>query len=82
VLKRRLASLAAAPTLADMTGIPGHCHQLLADRTQQFAVDLRGAFRLIFRPDHDPLPVLADGGIDRSLVTKIVIMEVANYHDS
>jgi toxin HigB-1 len=80
VLKRRLVSLEAAPTLADMAEVPGSCHQLSADRTQQFAVDLRGAYRLIFEPNHDPVPRLDDGGIDRSLVTKIVITEVVDYH--
>lgn len=79
-LKRRLASLAGAPTLADMEGVPGNCHQLTADRARQFAVDLWGQFRLIFEPDHKPIPEMPDGGIDRTRVTKIVIMEVVDYH--
>lgn len=80
VLKRRLASLDAAPTLADMAGVPGRLHQLQADRVGQFALDLRGATRLIFVPDHDPLPLLSDGGLDRTAVSKILITEVADYH--
>ncbi len=80
VLKRRLVSLEAALTLAEMEGVPGNCHQLSVDRSQQFAVDLRGAYRLIIEPNHDPVPRLATGGIDRSLVTKIVITEVVDYH--
>jgi len=79
-LKRRLASLAGAPTLQDMDGVPGNCHQLRADRAGQFAVDLWGSYRLVFEPDHDPLPELPDGGIDRARVTKIVIKEVVDYH--
>lgn len=80
VLRRRLVSLEAASTLADMAGVPGNCHQLSADRDEQFAVDLRGSYRLIFEPNHDPMPRLDDGGIDRSLVTKIAITEVVDYH--
>ena len=80
VLKRRLAALEAAPTLADMTGVPGNCHQLSADRSGAFALDLRGSYRLVFTPDHDPLPQLPDGGIDRRLVTRISISEVVDYH--
>jgi proteic killer suppression protein len=80
VLKRRIASLEAAPTLADLDGVPGRCHQLTADRAGDFAVDLRGAFRLVFVADHDPLPLLDDGGLDRAKVTKIRIREVADYH--
>jgi toxin HigB-1 len=79
-LKRRLAVLAAAPTLEDMEGVPGRCHQLVGDRAGQFAMDLRGPYRLIFEPDHNPLPRIGDGGIDRARVTKITIREVVNYH--
>lgn len=80
LIKRRLATLRGAPTLQDMEGAPGKCHALSADRSGQFAVGLWGQFRLIFIPDHDPIPQLDAGGIDRSLVTKISITEVADYH--
>ncbi len=80
LIKRRLASLIAAPTLKHMDGVPGRCHLLSADRNGQFAVHLSGAYRLVFEPEHDPVPLLADGGIDTSLVTRIVITEVVDYH--
>jgi proteic killer suppression protein len=80
VLKRRLAVLLAAPTLAHMDGLPGNCHALRADRAGEFAVNLWGPYRLIFAPDHDPLPRLPDGGLNRAEVTKIKIREVADYH--
>lgn len=80
LLQRRLASLLAAPTLKDLDGVPGRCHQLQADRRGQFAMSLWGSYRLVFVPDHDPVPTQADGGIDRSLVTKISIAEVVDYH--
>ncbi len=80
LLKRRLAALLGAPTLADMDGVPGKCHQLRADRRGEFALYLWGSYRLIFQPDHDPLPMLDDGGIDRTKVTQIEIKEVVDYH--
>lgn len=80
VLSRRLVSLRAAPTLADMRGVPGNCHGLSTNRAGEFAMGLRGPFRLIFEPDHDPLPTLDDGGIDTTRVTKIRIKEVDDYH--
>jgi toxin HigB-1 len=80
VLRRRLASLRAAPTLADMRGVPGNCHLLTADRDGEFAVDLRGPYRLIFEPGHDPVPRLDDGSIDIAKVTTIRIKEVQDYH--
>ncbi len=80
VLKRRLASLEAAPTLSDMLGVPGNFHQLSADRAGEFALDLRGSYRVVFVPNHEPVPRLDDGGIDRALVTKIMITEFVDYH--
>lgn len=80
LLKRRLASLGAAPTLQDIDGTPGRCHSLRADRDGEFAICLWGPYRLVFEPDHDPLPRLPDGGIDRARVTRILIKEVIDYH--
>jgi proteic killer suppression protein len=80
LLKRRLAALLAAPTLADMDNVPGNCHPLRADRAGDFAISLWGAYRLIFVPVDDPVPALEDGGIDRAKITHIRIKEVTNYH--
>ena len=80
LLRRRLAALSAAPTLADMDGVSGNCHQLHADRDGDFAVDLWGPYRLIFEPNHDPVPLLDDGGVDKRNVTHITIKEVDDYH--
>lgn len=80
LLQRRLASLDAASSLRDMDGVPGQCHQLRADRSGQFALNLWGSNRLIFVPDHDPIPALEDGGVDLTHVTKVMITEVVDYH--
>lgn len=80
VLKMRLVSLRAAPTLADMQGVFGNCHPLRADRAGEYAIDLRGPYRLIFEAYHDPVPQRDDGGIDITRVTNIRIKEVDNYH--
>lgn len=79
-MKARLASLHAAPALSAMEGVPGRCHQLRGHRSIEFAVDLWGPYRLVFVPDHDPVPTLEDGGIDRDRVTRILITEVVDYH--
>jgi len=80
LMKKRLASLAAAPTLEAMVGVPGRCHQLRGDRRGQFALHLWGQYRLVFVPDHDPIPLVEDGGIDQGRVTRILITEVVDYH--
>ena len=63
-----------------MDEAPGRCHPLTADRAGHFAVHLWGQFRLIFIPNHDPVPLLDGGGIDRAIVTRISITEVGDYH--
>lgn len=80
ILKRRLASLRAAPTLKDMAGVPGHCHRLTEDRRGAYAIALNGPYRLLFEPDHEPLPLLAGGLIDEALVTRVRVLEVVDYH--
>ena len=55
-------------------------HQLSGKRKDQFAVDLVHPHRLVFRPDHNPIPRKLDEGIDLMAVTAIEIIEVIDYH--
>jgi proteic killer suppression protein len=81
LLKRRIASLEAASTLQEMAGVPGRMHGLHGDRRGQFALCLWGSYRLVFAPDHNPIPTLPDGvGIDQAQVTDIRIIEIVDYH--
>ena len=81
VLKRRLGELENAPILEDMRRLPAaNCHELSGDREGQLAVDLDQPRRLVFRPNHDPIPLKPDGGLDWSAVTSVVIQEVVDYH--
>lgn len=59
---------------------PTRRHQLTGDREGDFAVDLVHPMRIIFRPNHDPIPKTEDGGIDIAYVTAIEILEVVDYH--
>lgn len=80
-LGQRLADLHAATTLADMSHLPpARCHLLTGDRKGQFSVDLVHPYRLIFKPDHDPVPLDKQGGIDRRAVTDIIVVEIADTH--
>lgn len=77
----RLYLLIEVETLADVPTInPERCHQLSGDRLGQFAVDLKHPFRLVFEPDHDPVPTKDDGSIDRESIDRIEIIEVTDYH--
>lgn len=78
---RHMAFLRASHCLADIPAErPFRCHQMKADRDEQFAIDLVQPFRLVFVVDHDPIPRDKFGGIDRERVTAIRIMEVVDYH--
>ena len=80
-IMHRLAVLNSAPTLSHVpTSKPDRRHQLTGDRSGQYAVDLIHPRRLIFEPDHTPVPLRADGGVDTDKVTAITIIEVIDYH--
>ena len=81
ILRQRLEELAAVATLEDMRLMPGAaCHELTGDRRGQLAVSLVRPLRLVFELDHDPIPVKADGGLDWGAVTRVVIVEIVDYH--
>lgn len=71
----------AADNLARVPPIGSiRCHQLAGDRDEQFSIDLVHPRRLIFEVDHNPTPRLDDGGIDKSNVTRVLIIEITDPH--
>ena len=80
-MKTGLAVLQAADSL-DRVPTSGsiRCHQLSGDRDEQFAIDLVHPKRVVFEPDHNPIPRLNDGGIDKAKVSQIVVVEIVDYH--
>jgi len=83
LLTRRLAVIDAAQSLSALGPPyqgPMRCHELTGDRTGQLSIDLDGPYRLIIRPDHDPLPQRPEGGLDWAQVTRVVIVEIADTH--
>jgi len=59
---------------------PVRRHQLSGNRKDEFAVDLVHPYRLVFRPNHDPIPRKDDGGIELEAVTAIEIVDIVDYH--
>ena len=81
IIMRRMTVLAAAPCLADVSHQrPERRHALEGNRKGQYAVDLKHPYRLIFKPDHDPVPLSEDGAVDLYMVRVITILEVEDYH--
>src|SRR5688572_2116226 len=77
LIQQRLAELQAAPTLEDLRQVPGaRCHELSQNLKGHLAVDLVHPDRLVFKPDHDPVPVKEDGGLDWSQVTAIEVVGI------
>ena len=79
-IKMRLDDLRAAQKLADVAHLPGQYHNLSGNRKGQIAVHINEPYRLLFKPNHDPVPVTVSGNIDWEKITCITIIEVTNYH--
>ncbi len=83
LLRNRLAVMYAAVNLAAIGPPykgPYRCHELVANRKGQLSVDLDHPYRLIFTPNHKPLPTRDEGGLDWAKVTAITIIEIADPH--
>jgi proteic killer suppression protein len=81
LIMRRMQFLKAASCLEEVpSSRPTRRHQLIGDRKGQFAVDLKHPKRLIFVPNHNPLPLKPDGGIDLHKVSRITVIGVEDYH--
>ena len=81
VIRRRIALLVMADSLTEVPPLPpARRHSLSGTRRGQYAIDLAHPYRLIFEPNHNPIPLREDGGVDTDRVTSITILEVVNYH--
>ncbi len=78
-LRARLSDLEAASVVTELPA--GNPHPLKGSRAGQYALNLAGAWRLVFAPANDPYPQYADGGIDWSKVTVVSIEYIGDYHD-
>lgn len=80
-VNQRMEELKAAVNLEDMGKLPAaNCHLLGSNLKGCYAVDISVNFRIIFKPDHDPIPLKVDGGMDRILITDIEVLDVEDYH--
>ena len=80
-IQMRLAVLKNARTLSQVPATPpDRRHMLVGDRSGQYAVDLVHPHRLVFVPNHDPIPRGEDGGVNLDKVTAVTIVDVVDYH--
>ncbi|NEO30275.1 MAG: killer suppression protein HigA [Symploca sp. SIO3C6] len=78
-LQSRLTDLATVASVREL--VAGRPHPLKGDRAGEFAIDLEGAKRLVFKPAHNPIPCNEDGSLDWLKVTRICIVFIGDYHD-
>lgn len=85
-IRRRMDELRSVDRLSDLglpKSPPARCHELTGGergRQCQLSVDLKDPYRLIFVPDHDPIPKKSDGGLDWEQVSAVEILKVENTH--
>ena len=89
VLEKQLSRLEKAITLEELKGSKelygfadktGNFHSLTRERKGQLACALSGGWRLIFKPKHDPISVLASGELDWTKVTEVEIQEISEHY--
>jgi len=81
-LRQRLAELAAAEVLSDISHLPpSRCHEL-TNRGGVFSVDLQHPYRLLFIPANEPVPRKPDGGLDLKQITAVEITGIEDTHDA
>lgn len=83
-IRIRMTELRVAASLMDFwppKSGPSRCHELTeGKRAGQLSVDLDHPYRLIFVPNHDPVPTHDTGGLDWSRVTAVKILGVEDTH--
>lgn len=80
-VSQRIDEIDSADNLAILKQIPAaKCHELEGNRKGEWAVHISKNHRIIFEPDHDPIPRGDKGEVDTVLVTDIVITKAEDYH--
>lgn len=82
-IKTRYARLRAATSLNDFAppySGAARCHELTGNKAGIFSMDIKHPYRLLFKPNHDPVPQRPEGGIDWKQITAIEILGIEDTH--
>lgn len=80
-IKQRMNQIKSSVNLIDILKIPQlRLHPLKGPRKNQWTIDIQDNWRICFEVDLIPIPLLEDGGVNLSAVTKIKIIEVFDPH--
>ncbi len=78
--KMRLDQLKASKTLEDLRYQAGRFHELKGERKGQWACDLDHPYRLIFKPQEEPIPTDEGGCFIWIEIIAVEILEITDYH--
>lgn len=82
-IKMRKALLESVDHLGEVPHTPPEKRHELSGRAKgKFSVytAANSGVRIVFVPNHDPVPEKDDGGVDLEAVTDILILEITDYH--
>lgn len=76
-LRARIADLQAADTAGDL---PAGKPRRMTGKPDLFVLDLARGFRLILRANHSRVPVLQNGHVDWTQVSRVMILRIEDSH--
>lgn len=80
-LRKRIRALLEADTLSDISHTPPpRLHVLSGYTVPTYGVVVHRGLRIVLEPADKPLPLLGDGGVDKSNVRSVQIVTVEDYH--
>jgi len=81
-LMQRLLQINAADNLSVLMlpAMPGRCHKLKANRMNQYAMDLKHPYRLIFEPSNGIPGWKQENLIIENKVKEITVVDIKDYH--
>jgi proteic killer suppression protein len=81
LVNQRIKEFEAAVSLYDIYLLPkANLHKLHGEKKGCLAVDISANYRIVFEPDHDPVPKIEDGGLNLKAISKIKILSFEDYH--
>ena len=82
LISRRLSQIAAMPNLHWLAAIPGILTvPVRPDRRGELTVAVLLPLRIVFKVDHNPIPLHEDGNARCKEIKKIVLLEVLDDED-
>ena len=76
----RINNLLDATSFEDLRNVPGHFHELTANRKGEWAFSLNEPYRLIVTPSKRPIPMNENGRFVWSEIRSAIVVEIVNYH--